>query len=198
MEQEQKNTLQELEDAGSNLPEVLQRNTMRVPDGYFDTLEESIMAATIATKAPEVQKGRSLRIWPMLAAASVIVVVGAIIWQRNNAMVSPEMQFAQMSDAELDTYIDEQIASLSSDEIYNYLSEEIHAIEASDILNSDLMDATDAAAHFQESMHEQVYPINEGGQTEPTLLDEELWKDVDDALLQEYLNNAAIFDDMAL
>lgn len=103
-----------------------------------------------------------------------------------------------MSDAELDNYINEQIASLSSDDIYNYLSEEIHSIEASDILSTELVGATDADEHFQEAMHEQVYPSTENGTQGPAILDEELLEDIDDVLLQEYLNNAAIFEDMAL
>lgn len=198
MEQEQKNTLQELEEAGSDLPQMLQRNTMRVPEGYFDTLEAAIIAQTTAARAPEVEKGRSLRMWMMLAAASVIVVLGIALLLQQKPEESLAMQFAGMSDQELDAYINEQIASISTEEIYQYLSEEIHTIEASDIMTTQLMDGTDASDHFQESMHEQVYPVGENGLSEPALLDEDMMDEIDDALLQEYLNNAAIFEDMAL
>ncbi|HNM30535.1 MAG TPA: hypothetical protein PKN40_12260 [Chitinophagales bacterium] len=199
METEQKNTLQELEDAGSTLPELLRRNTMRVPEGYFEGLEDRLINQVIAAEAPKSQTGKSLRMWMYIsAAASVLIVAGIVFLQRNTANHSLEMQFAKMSDAELDNYINEQIASLSSDDIYNYLSEEIHSIEASDILSTELVGATDADEHFQEAMHEQVYPSTENGTQGPAILDEELLEDIDDVLLQEYLNNAAIFEDMAL
>lgn len=199
MEQEQKNTLQELEDAESTLPELLRRNTMRVPEGYFEGLEDRLFNQVIAAEAPKSQTGKSLRMWMYIsAAASVLIVAGIVFLQRNAANHSLEMQFAKMSDAELDNYINEQIASLSSDDIYNYLSEEIHSIEASDILSTELVGATDADEHFQEAMHEQVYPSTENGTQGPAILDEELMEGIDDVLLQEYLNNAAIFEDMAL
>ncbi len=190
----------------NKLKSQLNNDTMRVPEGYFESLEqdifnklanEQIVEKTLEKKSPIVKR---LFMLTAVAAAITIAFFG-INWLVESNAHSIGVEFAKMSDAELDTYMTEQIASLSIDDLYGYLNQNVNQLNTEILFNSTYADAQQIDKSITDELHEQVLDadvLNEVVAAPSTVNDEKLLEIIDDELLQEYLNDATLFENLGL
>lgn len=188
----------ELEEAGSFLSPATKKD-LEIPAGYFEQLEKEILAKTISTenKKAKVVRMRWVRYAISVAAAAAVVFMG--INFINDQKQSPEIQFAKMSDAELEAYLDKQIASLTADDLHNYIKNNINDIEAVLFAETELIDNESLNNQLNAEINLQILSDEDlNKETEEPLLDKELLDQIDDETIEQLLNDESMFDDFAL
>lgn len=199
---EKENINQEMGSLSDLLNEHMHEDLLQVPEGYFEQLENEILQKTIYALP---KKGRLIRMnafkYAAAVAAVLMVVFFGIKWLGNNSRPTLEVQLANMSDQEIDQYIDEQLALLSYEDLHSYIAENISDIETEMLFTTNFIDDATAEEKITGDVHEQVIQSSEIKSvkvSDGSLLDEELLKQLDDQTLQDYLNDETIFDDFAL
>ena len=193
-----------MEPIDEQLNRKLKENTLRVPENYFEQLEQDILNKTMLVKQEEITAEKKapvlkrLIIITSIAATIVAVYMGVTFMANKNQ--SLEIQLAKMSAHEIDTYMEEQIAAISYDELYGYLATNVDELSVSEVYGHTFSDAAVGEASLTDEINNQVIvPEGAGGEillkesTEGTLLDS-----VDEELLQEYLNDATLFEHLGL
>jgi len=193
MREDRKNIASEFTAHQSDLNSLLSKHTLPVPEGYFEQLAESL--ATI----PQQQTGRVRNMYLVrfaVAAAAVFLVVYAGI-----RLFSPEpgtlyTRIAEMDDAELDAFMQEQLEALTYDELIAALDEEIIQVETEDFFATNFSDTAAMTETLHAVIHEQVFVHTVEESQVNKVLEEHYFDAIEDAELQEYLNNEAFFDDL--
>ncbi len=178
------------------------RHSMQVPEGYFEDLERNILQKTIysGTAVPEAKiiRIKWTRILLAVAAISAVAYFG-LHFLLTNDQRPLEIRLAEMSGAEIDNFMEEQLAGLSYDDLHNYIADNITQIQTEMLFTTDFIDDASALDKITEDVHDQIlHPEVEQETINGSLLDEELLKQIDDQELQDYLNDATLFDDFAL
>lgn len=186
----------ELKEEGSTLPELLRRDTMRVPDGYFEDLEGAILDQTVNRQSKRTRVIFMRRITIAAAAAVVILFIGIKLFRTEPVTSDLPLALAAMEEAELETYIQTQVDAISYEEIYTYLTNNVQSIEPADLFTSEFVDAGEVSTTMHEELHEQVF--TEVSPDDETILEDRIMDDIDASTIQEFLNNEALFDDWAL
>lgn len=199
---EKENIKEEMGSLSNMLNEHMNEDLMQVPEGYFEQLENDILQKTIY--APR-KKGGIVRMnafkYAAAVAATLAVVFFGIKWMGNNEKQGLEVQLANMSDKEIDQYIEDQLALLSYDDLHGYIADNISDIETEMLFTTNFIDDDAAEEKITGDVHQQVIQsaeIKSVNVSDGSLLDEELLKQLDDQTLQDYLNDETIFDDFAL
>lgn len=192
-----------MEPINENLNRKLKQNTMRVPDDYFTNLEQSIFEKTIGTEAEQIKKTPVIkRIMIITAiAATVTAIYFGVSFFGKDSNTKLAIQLAEMSDTELNNYMDDQIAALSYDDLYGYVAQHVDDISTNAIFNSAFELPAQSDASLTNDLHEQVLDQDVLNQIidkteinlEPTLMDS-----IDEEILQEYLNDATLFEHLGL
>jgi uncharacterized HAD superfamily protein len=188
------------------LKSQLKNDTMRVPDGYFEHLEqdifnnlanEQLVEKKLDKKSPIVK-----RLFMLTAvAATITIAFFGINWLVKSNAHNIGVEFAKMSDAELDTYMNEQIASLSIDDLYGYLNQNVSQLNTAVLFNAAFENTHQIDESITGDLHEQVLDadvLNAVVESEPSINDKKLLDAIDDELLQEYLNDATLFENLGL
>ncbi len=146
------NVIAEMESLSPSIAAIGNRNPFTVQEGYFQTLSEEILAATIKTQAPVVSMRRSPAILRYLAAAAFTGLVGFSLFTMftNNQAEVKGMDPSVMAQAKTivaNDSFDETLASLSASDIESYLTANGHnpdvAVVASAINDESLPDPVD-------------------------------------------------------
>ncbi len=192
-----------MEPINENLNRKLKQNTMRVPDDYFTNLEQSIFEKTIGTEAEQIKKTPVIkRIMIITAvAATVTAIYFSISLFGKDSTTKLAIQLAEMSDTELNNYMDDQIAALSYDDLYGYVAQHVDDISTNTIFNSAFELPAQSDASLTNDLHEQVLDQDVLNQIidkteinlEPTLMDP-----IDEEILKEYVNDATLFGRLGL
>lgn len=195
MQTEREHIHNELREAGSKLGDLLQRDTMRTPEGYFESLEAAILAKTVEK---DQKGGPRFRILNYVSAAAAMVLLAIGLWWTTgrDAAQPLHMQLAAMNDAELDAFMDEQLAMISYEELYLYLENDVQSIETNDLFSTELMDETSAGEKMQADLQEQVF--TDAPAVSEALLEPHELETIETEELQEYINNELLFEDLGL
>ena len=201
MNNEKQNIKRELEELDSILMDMQVDEGLNFPVGYFEKLEEDILNKTIYEEKGIKNDKKIIRLtWLKyvsgIAAVFVLVFVGVKIFSNKND--SLEMQLAKMDNKEIDNFIDEQLASISEEELHNYLIQNVENIETELLFETDFISDASATEKISEEVNEQIMQEISSPNTKNNLLDEELLKQLDDQTIQDYLNDAALFEDFGL
>lgn len=192
-----------MEPENDKIKSLLNKNTMRVPESYFEQLELALnkqIDSLPLQKPSNNSVVKQLTIVLAVAATVTIAFIGINYLLKSNE-TQLGMAFADMSDGELDAYMHNQIASLSADDVYGYFTLNVHQLNTELLFNSTYSDAEQLDASITNNLHEQVLdadalnaviekPINSD--------DDKLLESIDDELLQEYLNDATLFENLGL
>ncbi len=198
---ENQNIKDELQELKSSLKDMPNDEGLNFPIGYFEQLESDILDKTIYAER-EIKKDKRiihltwLKYVSGIAAVFVLVFIGFKLF--GDKTDSLEMQLAKMDKTEIDNFIDEQIASISSEELQNYLLQNVEDIETELLFETDFISDASAAEKISEDVNEQIMQETSSSQKNENLLDEELLKQLDDQTIQDYLNDAALFEDLGL
>jgi len=131
-----------------------------------------------------------------IAAVFILVFIGFKIFGDKNE--SLEIQLAKMDNTEINNFIIDQIASISSEEIQNYLIQNVEDIETELLFQTDFISDASVTEKISEDVNEQIMQKSSSPNKNDNLLDEELLKQLDDQTMQDYLNDAALFEDLGL
>ena len=116
-----------MEPINDKLDKQLKEQQLLVPEGYFEQLEQDIFKATTGVKQIEITARKQpvivkrLIIVTAVAASIALVYIGVNLFSKDK-ITRLGVQFAEMTDTEINNYMDEQIASLSYDDLYGYLN----------------------------------------------------------------------------
>lgn len=189
----------ELNELGSFLSKA-RKEDPEIPAGYFEQLENEILEKTIFGKQ---EKSRIIRITRIKYAASIaavfaIVFIGIRFYHARNDQ-SLAMQFAKMSDAELDTYLTNQIASISADDLHTYITNNINEIEAGLFAETELIDNETMNSRLNSEVNLQILSDEDlNNENNTPLLDQKLLDQIDEETIEQLLNDESMFDDFAL
>lgn len=189
------------------LKQQINPNTLRVPEGYFDALEASIKDRLNTEATADLVKHnkptiiRKLIIVTAIAATVTAIFLSVNLFLQNRTNNVLNIALANMSDNDLDAFMNTQLAALSPDDIYGYLNENIGQVNAVEILNNSFSGNEQIDASITDNLQEQVLDTDvlkavmqsDEGSTEGKLLES-----VDEELLEEYFNNAMLFDHLGL
>ncbi|MFN0276437.1 MAG: hypothetical protein ACKVPJ_11860 [Chitinophagales bacterium] len=185
MNNEKQHIEKELQEVSPLVKNALQNLHQQVPEGYFDKLEKEIFEKTIGRKNTKVI---SLRSWLLYATSAVAVfslVFFGVRWMQEKppVMVSFEVQIAQLSSQELETFILENIKEIETDMLFEteYVSTEVLDEKYQDEVTEPLLQSE----------------IEENPETEEES-SENIFEDIDDATLHELLNDESLFEDIGL
>lgn len=188
------------------LKNLLDNKTLRVPDGYFERLEHDILNNITNDEFAEITNKKQSPIIKRLfiftaVAATITFAFFAVNWLVKSTANNKGVAFANMSNLELDNYMNEQIASLSIDDLYGYLIQNVNQLNTEVLFYSTYSDASQIDKSITGDLHEQVFDadvLNALVESSQSNNDEKLLETVDDELLQEYLNDATIFENLGL
>ena len=115
-----------------NLDKFTDKGQYKVPEGYFDTLADRIMA-NIPEAKPEKKKAKIISIFKIkyaIAAAIVAAVIGSAtihLYQQDTKLadLNKKTEITTSSETYGEEYVDDYIdyAMVDGDDIYKYLSE---------------------------------------------------------------------------
>ncbi|MBT8185950.1 MAG: hypothetical protein KJN76_13990 [Eudoraea sp.] len=140
--------LARLEEEKSTLPG---KDGMKVPDGYFDTLNEKITNRLLQTTIPRVVQMRPNRKYYFAAAAVAALFILVLGIQR---FQNKELTFESLASSEIQNYLDETGLGLSSYEIAEVVVLDENTIE--NILEDQLMEE-----NIIDYLDENVDDLNE-------------------------------------
>lgn len=195
-----------MEPINDKLNKQLKEQQLLVPDGYFEQLEQDIFKATTGVKQIEITARKQpviikrLIIVTAVAASIALVYVGVNIFSKDK-ITKLGVQFAEMTDSEINKYMDEQIASLSYDDLYGYLNTNVDDLSTDVLFASTYNDAGQINKSITGDLHEQVLDedvMNSVINQSPIILDETIMDSIDNELLQEYFNDATLFENLGL
>jgi len=201
MNTEKQNIKNELGELNSILKDMREEEGKNFPIGYFEQLEENILNKTINAENETMGDKKIIRLtWLKyvsgIAAVFVLVFIGfKILGDKNESL---EMQLAKMDNTEINNFINDQIASISSEEIQNYLIQNVEDIETELLFQTDFISDASVTEKISEDVNEQIMQKSSSPNKNDNLLDEELLKQLDDQTMQDYLNDAALFEDLGL
>ncbi len=201
MNTEKQNIKNELGELNSILKDMREEEGKNFPIGYFEQLEEDILNKTINAENGTVGDKKIIRLtWLKyvsgIAAVFILVFIGFKIFGDKNE--SLEIQLAKMDNTEINNFIIDQIASISSEEIQNYLIQNVEDIETELLFQTDFISDASVTEKISEDVNEQIMQKSSSPNKNDNLLDEELLKQLDDQTMQDYLNDAALFEDLGL
>ncbi|HRG29153.1 MAG TPA: hypothetical protein PLJ00_14745 [Chitinophagales bacterium] len=195
-----------MEPINDKLNQQLKEQQLLVPDGYFEQLEQDIFKATTGVKQIEITARKQptlikrLIVVTAMAASIALVYIGVTLLSKDN-ITRLGVQFAEMTDAEINNYMDEQIASLSYDDLYGYLNTNVDDLSTDVLFASTYSDAGQIDESITGELHEQVLDqdvMNSVIDQSPIMLDETIMDSIDNELLQEYFNDATLFENLGL
>ena len=201
MKNEKQNIKRELEELNSILKDMPDDGGLNFPIGYFEELENDILNKTIYAEKDINNNKKIIRLtWLKyvsgIAAVFVLVFIGVKIFGNKNDGL--EMQLANMNNTEIDNFINKQIASISSEELQNYLIQNVEDIDTELLFETDFISDATVTEKMSEDVNEQIMQETSSPQKNENLLDEELLKQLDDQTIQDYLNDAALFEDLGI
>lgn len=195
-----------MEPINDKLNQQLKEQQLLVPEGYFEQLEQDIFKATTGVKQIEITARKQptlikrLIVVTAIAASIALVYIGVTLLSKDN-ITRLGVQFAEMTDAEINNYMDEQIASLSYDDLYGYLNTNVDDLSTDVLFASTYSDAGQIDESITGELHEQVLDqdvMNSVIDQSPIMLDETIMDSIDNELLQEYFNDATLFENLGL
>lgn len=195
-----------MEPINDKLNKQLKEQQLLVPEGYFEQLEQDILKATTGVKQIEITAHKQptlikrLIIVTAVAASIALVYIGINLFSKDK-ITRLGVQFAEMTDAEINNYMDEQIASLSYDDLYSYLNTNVDDLSTDVLFASTYSDAGQIDESITGELHEQVLDqdvMNSIIDQSPIMLDETIMDSIDNELLQEYFNDATLFENLGL
>ena len=195
-----------MEPINDKLDKQLKEQQLRVPEGYFEQLEQDIFKATAGVKQIEITARKQpiiikrLIIVTAVAASIALVYIGVNLFSKDK-ITRLGVQFAEMTDTEINNYMDEQIASLSYDDLYGYLNTNVDDLSTDVLFASTYSNAGQIDESITGDLHEQVLDqdvMNSVIDQSPIMLDETIMDSIDNELLQEYFNDATLFENLGL
>lgn len=195
-----------MEPINDKLDKQLKEQQLLVPEGYFEQLEQDILKSTTGVKQIEITAHKQptlikrLIIVTAVAASIALVYIGINLFSKDK-ITRLGVQFAEMTDAEINNYMDEQIASLSYDDLYSYLNTNVDDLSTDVLFASTYSDAGQIDESITGELHEQVLDqdvMNSIIDQSPIMLDETIMDSIDNELLQEYFNDATLFENLGL
>lgn len=195
-----------MEPINDKLDKQLKEQQLLTPDGYFEQLEQDIFKATTGVKQIEITARKQpviikrLIIVTAVAASIALVYIGVNIFSKDK-ITRLGVQLAEMTDSEINKYMDEQIASLSYDDLYGYLNTNVDDLSIDVLFASTYNDAGQINESITGDLHEQVLDedvMNSVINQSPIMLDETIMDSIDNELLQEYFNDATLFENLGL
>ena len=195
-----------MEPINNKLDKQLKEQQLLVPEGYFEQLEQDIFKATTGVKQIEITARKQpiiikrLIIVSAVAASIALVYIGVNLFSKDK-ITRLGVQFAEMTDTEINNYMDEQIASLSYDDLYGYLNTNVDDLSTDILFASTYSNAGQIDESITGDLHEQVLDqdvMNSVIDQSPIMLDETIMDSIDNELLQEYFNDATLFENLGL
>ena len=195
-----------MEPINDKLDKQLKEQQLLVPEGYFEQLEQDIFRATTGVKQIEITARKQpvivkrLIIVTAVAASIALVYIGVNLFSKDK-ITRLGVQFAEMTDTEINNYMDEQIASLSYDDLYGYLNTNVDDLSTDILFASTYSNAGQIDESITGDLHEQVLDqdvMNSVIDQSPIMLDETIMDSIDNELLQEYFNDATLFENLGL
>ena len=195
-----------MEPINDKLDKQLKEQQLLVPEGYFEQLEQDIFKATTGVKQIEITARKQpvivkrLIIVTAVAASIALVYIGVNLFSKDK-ITRLGVQFAEMTDTEINNYMDEQIASLSYDDLYGYLNTNVDDLSTDVLFASTYSNAGQIDESITGDLHEQVLDqdvMNSVIDQSPIMLDETIMDSIDNELLQEYFNDATLFENLGL
>lgn len=195
-----------MEPINNKLDKQLKEQQLLVPEGYFEQLEQDIFRATTGVKQIEITARKQpiiikrLIIVTAVAASIALVYIGVNLFSKDK-ITRLGVQFAEMTDTEINNYMDEQIASLSYDDLYGYLNTNVDDLSTDVLFASTYSNAGQIDESITGDLHEQVLDqdvMNSVIDQSPIMLDETIMDSIDNELLQEYFNDATLFENLGL
>jgi hypothetical protein len=195
-----------MEPINNKLDKQLKEQQLLVPEGYFEQLEQDIFKATTGVKQIEITARKQpiiikrLIIVTAVAASIALVYIGVNLFSKDK-ITRLGVQFAEMTDTEINNYMDEQIASLSYDDLYGYLNTNVDDLSTDVLFASTYSNAGQIDESITGDLHEQVLDqdvMNSVIDQSPIMLDEAIMDSIDNELLQEYFNDATLFENLGL
>lgn len=195
-----------MEPINDKLNQQLKEQQLLVPEGYFEQLEQDIFKATTGVKQIEITARKQpiiikrLIIVSAVAASIALVYIGVNLFSKDK-ITRLGVQFAEMTDTEINNYMDEQIASLSYDDLYGYLNTNVDDLSTDVLFASTYSNAGQIDESITGDLHEQVLDqdvMNSVIDQSPIMLDEAIMDSIDNELLQEYFNDATLFENLGL
>ena len=195
-----------MEPINNKLDKQLKEQQLLVPEGYFEQLEQDIFKATTGVKQIEITARKQpviikrLIIVTAVAASIALVYIGVNLFSKDK-ITRLGVQFAEMTDTEINNYMDEQIASLSYDDLYSYLNTNVDDLSTDVLFASTYSNAGQIDESITGDLHEQVLDqdvMNSVIDQSPIMLDETIMDSIDNELLQEYFNDATLFENLGL
>lgn len=195
-----------MEPINDKLNKQLKEQQLLVPEGYFEQLEQDIFKATTGVKQIEITARKQttlikrLIVVTAIAASIALVYIGVTLLSKDKT-TRLGVQFAEMTDMEINNYMDEQIASLSYDDLYGYLNTNVDDLSTDVLFASTYSDAGQIDESITGELHEQVLDqdvMNSVIDQSPIMLDETIMDSIDNELLQEYFNDATLFENLGL
>jgi hypothetical protein len=195
-----------MEPINNKLDKQLKEQQLLVPEGYFEQLEQDIFKATTGVKQIEITARKQpiiikrLIIVSAVAASIALVYIGVNLFSKDK-ITRLGVQFAEMTDTEINNYMDEQIASLSYDDLYGYLNTNVDDLSTDVLFASTYSNAGQIDESITGDLHEQVLDqdvMNSVIDQSPIMLDETIMDSIDNELLQEYFNDATLFENLGL
>lgn len=193
MGNEREHIHRELEQAQSDLHRLLQRDTMRVPNGYLESMQDTLL------RIPEQQKGGSTRRllrWAYAAAAVVVIGLCVKVFWFQRTEQPLHIALAEMDNRELDAYFDAQLAALSYEELYDYLNNSVQAFETNDLFETQFADTADVRQLLYDHIEEQVF--TDAVQEEGKMLEDHMIETVGEEAIDAFINSEFILDDLGL
>ncbi len=195
-----------MEPINDKLNQQLKEQQLLVPDGYFEQLEQDIFKATTGVKQIEITARKQPTLIKRLIIVTAVAASIALVYIGVNLFIKDKItrlgvQFAEMTDAEINNYMDEQIASLSYDDLYGYLNTNVDDLSTDVLFASTYSDAGQIDESITGELHEQVLDqdvMNSIIDQSPIMLDETIMDSIDNELLQEYFNDATLFENLGL
>ena len=195
-----------MEPINNKLDKQLKEQQLLVPEGYFEQLEQDIFRATTGVKQIEITARKQpiiikrLIIVSAVAASIALVYIGVNLFSKDK-ITRLGVQFAEMTDTEINNYMDEQVASLSYDDLYGYLNTNVDDLSTDILFASTYSNAGQIDESITGDLHEQVLDqdvMNSVIDQSPIMLDETIMDSIDNELLQEYFNDATLFENLGL
>ena len=195
-----------MEPINDKLNQQLKEQQLLVPDGYFEQLEQDIFKATTGVKQIEITARKQPTLIKRLIIVTAVAASIALVYIGVNLFIKDKItrlgvQFAEMTDAEINNYMDEQIASLSYDDLYGYLNTNVDDLSTDVLFASTYSDAGQIDESITGELHEQVLDqdvMNSVIDQSSIMLDETIMDSIDNELLQEYFNDATLFENLGL
>lgn len=188
MRNEKQHIENELQEISPLVKNGLQKHVTKVPEEYFSELERNILSKTIHKKNTKVLTLRK-QIFYIVSAAAILSIIffGVRILQKDGIQtLSFESQLAQLSDTELETYISENVQEIETNLLFEtaYISDEALDEKFTQDVKTPII--------------QKEIQKNEGAMPAGNTESENIFEEIDDATLNELLNDESLFEDLGL